>query len=218
MVLHIEKEAMSLSSVLYLCFSLSLFHFQPIFVLFVTISAVLFHCFKARGGGGTPDFKWQGWSKDLYRFEIFDFGIFLGNKILASIFWGSLIEVGIFWCIQITRPCSSMNKVKQILFCDCFCFLEMFLAWKFGMGFLGGSILVQGFLGGLFEALGIFLGFDFCSHSIIHVTWNLENPLTPPSPPPGFQGHVTCQNFTLTVPYNSHIRLRAPIWTRSVIF
>ena len=175
MVLHIEKEAMSLSSVLYLCFSLSLFHFQPIFVLFVTISAVLFHCFKARGGGATPDFKWQGWSKDLFRFEIFNFGIFLGNKILASIFWGSLIEVGIFWCIQITRPCSSMNKVKQILFCDCFCFLEMFLAWKFGMGFLGG----------LFEALGIFLGFDFCSHSIIHVTWNLENPLAPPLPSPG---------------------------------
>lgn len=28
----------------------------------------------------------------------------------------------------------------------------------------------QGFLGGLFEAIGIFLGFDFCPHSIIPVT------------------------------------------------
>ena len=43
------------------------------------------------GGGGTLDFKWQGWSKDFFGFEIFDFGIFLSRKILASIFWGSLI-------------------------------------------------------------------------------------------------------------------------------
>ena len=26
-------------------------------------------------GAGTPDFKWQGWSKDYFGFEIFDFGI-----------------------------------------------------------------------------------------------------------------------------------------------
>ena len=30
-------------------------------------------------------------------FEIYDFGIFLGKKILESIFWGSLILKGIFW-------------------------------------------------------------------------------------------------------------------------
>ena len=29
---------------------------------------------------------------------------------------------------------------------------------------------------GLLEALGIFLGFDFCPHSIIPITWNLEYP------------------------------------------
>ena len=46
--------------------------------------------------GGTRDFKWQGWSKNVFRFEIFNVGIFLGKKMLASIFWGSLIEVGIF--------------------------------------------------------------------------------------------------------------------------
>ena len=60
------------------------------------------------------------------------------------------------------------------------------MARKFGMGFFEGYILVQGIVvfyylfiylfilgggvGGLFEALGIFLGFDFCPHSIIHVT------------------------------------------------
>ena len=37
--------------------------------------------------GGTPDFKWQEWSKDFFGFEIFDFGIFMVKKFLASIFW-----------------------------------------------------------------------------------------------------------------------------------
>ena len=32
-------------------------------------------------GGGTRDFKWRGWSKDFWGFEIFDSGIFLGTKI-----------------------------------------------------------------------------------------------------------------------------------------
>ena len=97
---HVEKEAMSLPCVLYLCFSLWLFQFQPIFVLFVIISAVLFHCFKAGrrggGGGGNSGFQVTGMIKGFFRFEIFDLGIFLGEKILASIFGGSLIEVGIF--------------------------------------------------------------------------------------------------------------------------
>ena len=39
-----------------------------------------------------------------------------------------------------------------------------FTARKFGMGFFRGSILVQGFLGVLYEALAIFLDFDFCTH------------------------------------------------------
>ena len=44
-----------------------------------------------RGGGGcTPGFKWQGWLKDFWGFEIFYFGIFLRGKILASICFGSL--------------------------------------------------------------------------------------------------------------------------------
>ena len=44
------------------------------------------------------------------------------------------------------------------------------MARKVVIGFLGGLILVQGFFGVLFEALTIFLGFDFCPHSIIPVT------------------------------------------------
>ena len=46
----------------------------------------------------------------------------------------------------------------------------MFMARKFGMGFLGGQILVQGFRGVLFEVLGIFMGLDVCPHSIIPIT------------------------------------------------
>ena len=39
------------------------------------------HRENPRGGGGTRDFKWRGWSKDFWGFEIFDSGIFLGTKI-----------------------------------------------------------------------------------------------------------------------------------------
>ena len=57
-------------------------------------------------------------------------------------------EVSCYGVVAVyTQPCCSLNKVKQNLCCDCFCFLEIFLAWKFGMGFLGGYILVQGFFG-----------------------------------------------------------------------
>ena len=49
------------------------------------------HWVVYQGLKGTPDFKWQGWSKDFFGFEIFNFGIFSGRKILASYFLGSLI-------------------------------------------------------------------------------------------------------------------------------
>ena len=55
------------------------------------------------GGGvgwGNSDLRWQGWSKDLFGFEIFDFGIFLGRKILLRIFSSSLIKLRIFGGIQ----------------------------------------------------------------------------------------------------------------------
>ena len=66
----------------------------------------------------------------------------------------------------------------------CVCFLEIFLAPKFGMEFFGGLILVHNFWGVLFEAPGIFFGgVDFCPHSIIPVTWDPEYPPPPPPPP-----------------------------------
>ena len=47
------------------------------------------------------------------------------------------------------------------------CFLEVFMARKFGIGifFFGG-----GGVGGLNFGPGIFLGFDFCPHLIIPIT------------------------------------------------
>ena len=66
------------------------------------------------------------------------------------------------------------------------CILEIFVALKFGMEFVGGLILVHNFWGVLFEALGIFFffggGVDFCPHSIVPVTWDPEDP--PPLPHP----------------------------------
>ena len=35
------------------------------------------------GGGGTPDLKWRGWSKDFFGFEIIDSGI-LGDFFAYS--------------------------------------------------------------------------------------------------------------------------------------
>ena len=43
---------------------------------------------RGAGGGGTLDFKWQGWLKDFLGVEIFDFEIILGRKICTSIFLG----------------------------------------------------------------------------------------------------------------------------------
>ena len=36
---------------------------------------------EPRGGGGTRNFEWRGWSKDFFGFESFDSEIFLGTKI-----------------------------------------------------------------------------------------------------------------------------------------
>ena len=44
------------------------------------------------------------------------------------------------------------------------------------MGFFGVNFWSRDFLGILLEALRIFLGFDFCPHLIIPVTWNPEYP------------------------------------------
>ena len=130
--------------------------------------------------------------KGFFGFEIFNLGIFLGRKILASIFWGSLVYTlsRVFGGIHnnpkivivptYAQPRSAMNKVKPNLLCACLCFLEIFMAWKFSMGFFGG----------LNFGPGIFLGFDFCLQSIILVTWSPE--YSPGSLPHPLQAMLCC--------------------------
>ena len=91
-------------------------------------------------------------------FEIFDFGIFLGRKILPGIFqFGKLDLSRDFLGIQ-NNP-----KIRDsYIIC---CFLEIFMAWKFVIGFFCFFLFEV-----LFEDLRILLGFDFCPHSIIPVT------------------------------------------------
>ena len=69
----------------------------------------------------------------------------------------------------------------------CVCFLEIFLAPKFGMEFFGGLILVHNFWGVLFEALGILGGVDFFPplNRSCHLRSGVPSPLQPPSPTPG---------------------------------
>ena len=42
--------------------------------------------------GGTRDFKWRGWLKDFFGFEIFDSGIFSDMKIWQVFFWVAWFE------------------------------------------------------------------------------------------------------------------------------
>ena len=65
-----------------------------------------------------------------------------------------------------------MGIQNNLKICDSSC-----LPWKF----LWLRNTAWDFWGVLFEALGIFWGFDFSPHSIIIVTWNPEYP--PPRPP-----------------------------------
>ena len=74
--------------------------------------------------GGTWDFKWRGWSKDFFGFEIFNSGIFWGTKIWQVFFLGSLIWVGIFvgyFKKESVVPWlrSPGNKVQTNVFCCC---------------------------------------------------------------------------------------------------
>ena len=102
--------------------------------------------------GGTPDFKQQEWSKDLFGFEIFGFGIFLGRKILASIFsaaWFKNGFLGVFKTIWRFMMVISFNAFWKFLWLRD-------SAWDF---------------------LGVkFWSRIFWAHSIIPVTWNPQHP------------------------------------------
>ena len=82
---------------------------------------------------------------------MFDFKAFLGRKILASIFLGSLIGEGIFG-----------DSKLMLLF---FVLYHIMLSGNFyGSEIRHGMFLVLKF------GPRIFLGFDFCPYSIIPVT------------------------------------------------
>ena len=115
--------------------------------------------------------KWRGWSKNFLGLEIFDSGIFWLGKFCMYFFgWldfrrdflGIQNNLTIRGSVRVSRPRTSANNVQPNLFC----FLETFKARKFDMGFFGE----------LTFGPGNFWGFDFCLHSIIPVTWNLEYP------------------------------------------
>ena len=88
---------------------------------------------------------------------MFDFGIFLGRKILPGISQSGKLDLSRDFLGVQNNP-----KIRDsYIIC---CFLEIFMAWKFVIGFFGVFFEV------LFEALRICLGFDLCPHSIIPVT------------------------------------------------
>ena len=118
------------------------------------------HLPQATAQGGTPDFKWQGWSKDFFWGGGWWGWNFLFQDFCKTIyFFWSLIKVGIFWGIQ-----------NNLRICDSYiiwCCQDIFMAWKF-CNFCPGIFLV------LFEAPRTFFGFDFCPYLVIPVTWNPE--------------------------------------------
>ena len=87
--------------------------------------------------------------------------MFLGRKILASIFSGSLIQVGIFLSTQNNLKIRDSSWYDPHVSRLCVVPLEIFMVRKFDMGFFGGLSFGPGIFWGLFEALGIFFGFDF---------------------------------------------------------
>ena len=137
-------------------------------------------CLNPRGG--TPDLKWQGWSKDFGGFEIFDFGV---GKLWQGFSFGggggvhdlSRNFLGVFktiWRFVIVpayaQPCSFVNKVNQ----------ESKFLWlrNSAWGFWGVKFWSRDFIGFYLKPRGFFgvLIFAPINILIIHVTWNPENP------------------------------------------
>ena len=100
--------------------------------------------------------------KDFWGVEIFYFGTFFWVGKFWQVFIGvAWFKQGFFWIF----------KTNMFPF---FVLYHLMLSGNFY-----NSEIRHGIFWVLFEALGIFLGFKFCPHSIIPVTWNPEY-----SPPP----------------------------------
>ena len=70
------------------------------------------------------DFKWWGWLKDFFGFEIFDSGIFLGMKIWLVFFGVAWCFVGTFGGIKKNRYCPGGCIALRIKYrqTNAFCF------------------------------------------------------------------------------------------------
>ena len=116
----------------------------------------------------------------IFLFEISDSGIILGGLIEVGIFGGiknnlKIRSVLVYSVATILRKHYNQTSV---------CFLEIFKAWKnSAWGFWGlifGPEIFGGFVGSPRDFWG---GFDFCTHSVIPVTWKPDS--DSPSPSPG---------------------------------
>ena len=131
------------------------------------------HCLKLWDGppGVTQDFKWQGWSKDFFGFEIFDIGIFWIRKFGQVVFW-------VAWFKQFEDlwefPRTPGALVPQIKYKTKLVFQLSLLSGNYY-----GSKIRQGIFWGLNFVPGVFLGFDFCP---IRSSLSLEVRRTPLPP------------------------------------
>ena len=100
-------------------------------------------CTQARGG--YSGFKWRGWSKDFWGFEIFDSGILLGRKISQVSLFFVWIFLGVFKTIWrfVVVPAypGPANKVQPNPGWSC---LELsFIILLLKQAFLGVSSVVR---------------------------------------------------------------------------
>ena len=129
------------------------------------------------------DFRWQGSLKDLFGFEIFDFGIFLVTLISGGIVSGYSKLMFLFFVLDYLilsgRFYGSENRHG------------IFGRFNFGPGICLGFVWIP----------RVFLAFDFCPHSIISLSWNPEYP-PPPRVTPG---------TTLSCPLPGRASLQVPL-------
>ena len=79
--------------------------------------------FDVAAQGGFSGFQETGMVEGFFGFVIFYSGIFLGRNIWQVLFWGGLIQEGIFWGIQnnlisISQLHSFANKVQSNFSCN----------------------------------------------------------------------------------------------------
>ena len=87
--------------------------------------------YMSREPGGYSGFQVTGMIEGFSWVLNFRFRDFLGQEIFGKYFWGSLIYVGIFWGILNNLKIRDNSRVCRPL-------LEIFMARKFGVGYVWG--------------------------------------------------------------------------------